>query len=96
MSTGNRGRFSDRIKKIAFFKRNRNNKIKEKRNFKRFLLLPIMFIDKFIHQDKSNTRQIKSDSSKNVFVNASPTAEGTLDIEENDLFYPIASGRLPA
>lgn len=71
MSTGNRGRFSDRIKKIAFFKRNRKNSVKGKRNFKRFLLLPIMFFDKYIYQDKSNTRQIKSDSSKNVFVNKS-------------------------
>lgn len=66
MNTGNKGRFSDRIKKIIY--RKRNAKVDDSSNItgvvKRILLFPLMLLDKKIHEDKvSNYKDTNSKSS---------------------------------
>ena len=58
MNTGNRGKFSERIKKIAFDKRNgKKYAIDKNGSFKRILLFPLMLLDKKIHEEKVSTNK---------------------------------------
>ena len=66
MNTGNRGKFSDRIKNIAYYRRNNKSDTKSL-NFKHsvlhVLLFPLMLVDKKINDTKSS--KIKDTSGKN-------------------------------
>ena len=56
MGTGNKGRFSDRLKKISLSKRKKNDGSEETGNVKRTLLVPIMLLENLV---KGKTKEIK-------------------------------------
>ncbi len=69
MNTGNRGKFSERIKKIAY---NKNRNVIYKNNsIRRMILIPVMFLDKKIHEEKASSIEetnIKEKTSLNKNV----------------------------
>ena len=69
MGTGNRGRFSERLKRIAFWKKKRNDieedDYKNTGGLKRFFLIPLMFIQKKVD---NSSKKVISEKKKDEII----------------------------